>query len=58
MLHLHEAPPFNVILLLLDKGADVNAATQNGERPPHYAFKGWHDKIIQLLLDHGANVVE
>jgi hypothetical protein len=35
MLHLHEAPPFNVILLLLDKGADVNAATQNGERPPH-----------------------
>jgi hypothetical protein len=35
MLHLHEAPLFNVILLLLDKGADVNAATQNGERPPH-----------------------
>ena len=46
-----------VVQLLLDKGAEINMATQTGRTPLHWAvcaaFRG-HKDVVQLLLDRGA----
>ncbi|RDW63304.1 hypothetical protein BP6252_10849 [Coleophoma cylindrospora] len=50
---------YNIVKLLLDKGADVNAHGRQGMRnvtPLLSAIEGCQDNIIKLLLDKGANV--
>ena len=43
----------NIVELLIDKSADVNAADYAGETPLHYAANG---DIAAILLSAGANV--
>ncbi|XP_020293932.1 putative ankyrin repeat protein RBE_0220 isoform X5 [Pseudomyrmex gracilis] len=42
--------------MLLDRGANVNAETQDGTTPLHHAIKFENMEIAELLLNHGANV--
>jgi len=46
----------NVIHLLLDFGANVNAQSYDGGNSLHCAAKDSHENIMRLLLDRGANV--
>ena len=45
-----------VAKLLLDHGADVAAATNNGRTALMLAAAGGHEAVTKLLLDHGADV--
>lgn len=44
------------ILLLLDRGADVNGAKNTLRRPIFEAVRAGHEAIVRLLLDRGAAV--
>jgi ankyrin repeat protein len=44
------------ILLLIDKGADVNAGDKYGRTPLHRACLRGNEKIIMAIMDRGANV--
>ena len=64
---LHEAAQNEepaVTKLLLNRGADVNAMTDTGQTPLRIAVHlaaGWsmeNTQVIELLLDHGADVYE
>jgi ankyrin repeat protein len=47
----------DVVKLLLQAGADVNAKTRsNSETPLHLAAMHGHTDVIQLLLQAGADV--
>ena len=50
-----EAHP-NVAAVLLDRGAEVNAKTNNGWTPLHEAALNGHATVAALLLDRGAEV--
>jgi hypothetical protein len=59
MTGLHLAAYFGVeviIQLLLDRGADVKAASSSGWTPLFLASKNGHHKTVQLLLNNGADV--
>jgi len=43
-----------VVALLLERGADVNAATKNGKTPLHEAAGEGHAETVCLLLERGA----
>jgi ankyrin repeat protein len=43
------------IALLLDHGAEVNAAGPNGKTALHYAATAGHVRVVRLLLERGAN---
>jgi ankyrin repeat protein len=43
-------------LLLLEKGADVNAKNEYCTTPLHRACSGRHENIVSLLLEKGADV--
>jgi ankyrin repeat protein len=44
------------VKLLVEAGADVNAANEADFTPLHAAtFRGWNE-VIQYLVDHGANI--
>lgn len=45
----------DIVLLLIKKGADVNAQDSVEQTPLHHAIKLGLADIAQLLLDHGAN---
>ena len=45
------------IELLLNRGANIEAADNVGETALHIAVRNRHEAIIELLLDRGANVV-
>lgn len=49
---LHCASGFEVALVLLDCGANVNAQDWNGERPFERASRKGHHEVAQLLLKH------
>jgi ankyrin repeat protein len=46
---------FEVAKLLIDRGADVNALTQEKGTPLHDAARMCNAKVARLLLDSGAN---
>ncbi len=53
-----QTSPYNnepVMNVLLERGANVNAANYCGERPLHFASE-FFDKMIKPLLDAGANI--
>uniref|UniRef100_A0A0N5AET5 Eukaryotic translation initiation factor 3 subunit K n=1 Tax=Syphacia muris TaxID=451379 RepID=A0A0N5AET5_9BILA len=55
---LHWAASFGneeIIGLLLDNGADINAVNSKGETSLHDAVRRNHDGIVRLLLLHGAD---
>ena len=45
-----------LVTLLIDAGADVNATTKSGQTPLILAAQNGHDKVVELLLGAGANV--
>ena len=45
------------MLKLLDKGAVVDAKPIEGNTSLYEAMKGTNIQLIQILLDHGANVL-
>lgn len=45
-----------VAKLLIDAGADVNVAREDGQTPLHIVAKNFHVGVAKLLLDAGANV--
>ena len=46
--------PVDVMKLLVDKGADVNAVNDQGMTPMHYAVQRGVDRIIEYLASKGA----
>jgi ankyrin repeat protein len=46
----------DVVQVLLDNGADVNAATDSGFVALFWAARYGHEKVVKLLIDNGANV--
>jgi ankyrin repeat protein len=46
----------NLVELLLDRGATINAVTQDGWTALHFACLRRAKGLIQLLLDRGADV--
>ena len=46
--------PVDVLKLLVEKGADVNAANELGMTPMHYAVQRGSDRIIEYLASKGA----
>ena len=51
---LHGHPP--TLQLLLDMGANIDAATKDGSTALHYSAEQGDHGIVLLLLDRGANV--
>ena len=46
----------DVVQILLDKGASMKLATQNGMTPLHWAAEGGGKRIVQLLLRQGGQL--
>jgi ankyrin repeat protein len=46
--------PVDVMKILVDKGADVNAANDAGMTPMHYAVQRGVDRLIEYLASKGA----
>jgi ankyrin repeat protein len=45
-----------IVKLLLEKGADVNAATVSfGQTPLYWASENGHVDVVKLLLEKGAD---
>jgi serine/threonine-protein phosphatase 6 regulatory ankyrin repeat subunit B len=48
----------DVAELLLDRGADVGQAMQNGRTALMIARQSGHDEVVELLLSRGAGGAE
>ena len=46
----------DTVRLLLELGADVMTVNGGGQTALHGAASMWEDGVIQLLVDHGADV--
>lgn len=42
--------------VLIDHGADINAAGENGDTPLHRAAGAGHDEMVKFLVSRGADV--
>lgn len=47
---------FDIVALLINHGADVNAKQMQGVTPLHSAAHNGQPKIIKLLIDNGADI--
>lgn len=54
-MHLPTAGQEEVVQLLVQKGASVNAQSQNGFTPLYMAAQENHDSVVKFLLSKGAN---
>lgn len=45
---------FNIAVLMIDGGADVNSTDDDGRTPLDEALQGGDDRLVQLLIDNGA----
>jgi ankyrin repeat protein len=50
-----EEEAIEVVRLLLDLGADINAVEDHGESAMHGAAYASRAKLVQFLADHGAD---
>ncbi|XP_033643957.1 ankyrin repeat domain-containing protein 17-like isoform X1 [Asterias rubens] len=46
----------DIVKLLIDYGADVNAQSSAGNTPLMYACSGGHEEAVKVLLDTAANI--
>ncbi|XP_076315719.1 ankyrin repeat and KH domain-containing protein 1-like [Tachypleus tridentatus] len=46
----------DIVKLLIDHSADVNAQTNQGNTPLMYACAGGHEEVVKVLLESGASV--
>jgi 26S proteasome non-ATPase regulatory subunit 10 len=46
----------DIVVLLLAKGADINARANLGRTPLHWAAWNGHYEVARILVAHGANV--
>jgi len=53
---LHFAGSKDVVEFLIAKGVDVNAKTNEGGTPLHYAARDGRRNAAELLITRGANV--
>jgi len=49
-----EVAPIDLIKLLIDKGAKINAKNESGGTPLHLAAFWGHKDVIELLIENGA----
>ncbi|KAF8496179.1 hypothetical protein F5888DRAFT_413684 [Russula emetica] len=57
----HNTPTFPILLgnvaqLLLDRGVDINARTNDSSTPLHTAVECGRIEVVRVLLEHGADV--
>lgn len=56
-LHIAAAEGFvELVCILLQQGAEINAIDKNHWTPLHCAAQKFHLEICEILLQHGANV--
>ena len=48
----------DIVKLLMEHGADLNAQSSSGNTPLHYACCGGYEDVVVTLLDAGASIEE
>lgn len=46
----------NMVALLLDRGANIEAKTRDGLTPLHCAARSGHEQVVDMLLERGAPI--
>ncbi|NXU48435.1 ANK3 protein, partial [Turnix velox] len=47
----------NMVKLLLDRGAKIDAKTRDGLTPLHCGARSGHEQVVEMLLDRGAPIL-
>ena len=56
LMYASQQPQLDIIRLLLEAGADVNAEDNDGWTPIMFAASKKHEEVVKFLIDHGANI--